>query len=539
MTLRGRRETSGAKRWLRLAALVVGAAILLAGGLKPERAGAAPSKFVQEMCDSALPGGAVPEWDFHANPGVPFEPFVGCAVPGGSMGIAQNGQTSATFSYMGIAVPPTPGGFIEAETIVGISQGMSPGNHLSHIKVDGWPGFNSGETQQSFFLRNKLDTSFFPSNGGGFSIVMSCDGNMSPCGGGSLSAHSISLTQVDPNPPTLPSVGGSMFGGEVLRGHHDVTAEAKDFGGGVSRVEVLVNGQPTAPPATASCNLASVKNRSYEGIVAVTPTPCPAALKGGWLLDTAAPPFQNGANTVQVCASDFSTLTDPNRTCSLPQPVAVDNSCTESPVPGGQVISAQFARTHTDEVTLRSAGAANVAGELTNNAGDAISGATICVQAQTQGSAKGLQPVAIATTDAHGHFAYKVPPGPNRRLLLGYRHDTFQVARSIRYFAHARLALKITPGELRNGGEIKMRGKLPGPRAAERVVVLQASALHSNHWYTFEKATTNSHGVFHAHYRFGATPVTTIYRIRTVAPRQRGWPWETGYSRPVQVEVRG
>lgn len=508
-------------------------------GLAPAAASAAPSKFVQEMCDSALPGGGVPEWEFHANPGVPFAPFVDCASPGGSMGIAQNGQTSATFSHMEIAAPATPGGFIESETISAISEGMSPGNHLSHIKAEGWPGFNLGETERSFFLRSKLDTGFLPSNGGGFGIVVSCDGNMSPCSGGTLSTHYIALTQVDPSPPTLPSVGGSMFSSEVLRGHHEVSAEAADKGGGVSKVEVLVNGLPDGSPATASCNVTKVKNPSYEGTVAVTPAPCPPTLKTDWLLDTAAPPFQNGVNTVQVCTSDYSTLTDPNRTCSPVQSVEVDNSCTESPVPGGDLISAQFARTHTDEVTLRSAGAANVAGELTDNAGDAISGATICVQAQIQGSQKGLEPVATTTTDAHGHFVYKVPSGPNRKVLLGYRHDTFQVARSIRYFAHARVALKITPGKLQNGGEIKMRGKLPGPRAAERVVVLQASALHSNHWYTFEKATTNSHRVFHAHYRFDATPVTTVYRIRAVAPRQRGWPWESGYSKPALVEVRG
>lgn len=513
--------------------LVVGAA-----ALPPSSASAAPSKFVQELCDSALPGGGVPEWSFSANPGAAFSPFVSCAVPGGSVGISQ-GQTSATFSYMTIGVPPTPGGFIEAETIAGISQGMSAGNHLSHIKVENWPVLNSGETRQSFFLRGKFDTSFLPSNGGGFSIVMSCDGNVGPCSGGTLSARDISVVQVDVTPPVLKDLAGSLLSGEILRGHHDLSAEALDLGGGVSRMELLVNGQVAPSPSAPTCNLASVKNLSYEGVVAVTPNPCPAALKGNWILDTAAPPFQNGSNAVQVCASDFSTLTDPNRTCSPPQQVQVDNSCTESSVAGGQSISAQFARTHKDQATLPSGGAANIVGELTSAAGDAISGATICVQAQIQGSGGSLQPVATATTDAHGHFVYKVAPGPNRRLLLGYRHDTFQVARSVRYFAHARLKLEITPGTVSNGGEIKMRGKLPGPRAAERVVVLQAGGLHSERWYTFEKATTNSHGVFHAHYRFDETPVTTIYKVRAVAPHQRNWPWETGFSKPVLVEVRG
>ncbi len=64
-----------------------------------------------------------------------------------------------------------------------------------------------------------------------------------------------------------------------------------------------------------------------------------------------------------------------------------------------------------------------------------IAGATICVQMQTEGSRRGLRPVATVMTDANGHFTYKVPPGPNRKVLLGYRHDSFQVARAIRYYA--------------------------------------------------------------------------------------------------------
>jgi len=505
----------------------------------PAPAAAAPSKFVQELCDSALPGGGVPEYSFSANPGAPFSPFQNCATPGGSMGIAQTGQTSATFSHMSIAVPPTTGGFIEDETISGISSGMSAGNHFSHIKVDGWPSFNGGESQRTFFLRSQPSTSIYVNNGADFSIVMTCDGNVGPCNGGSLAAHYIAVTQVDPNPPTLKPVGGSLFAPEVLRGHHGIDLEAIDKGGGISKLEVLVNGLPAGSPTTGKCNVANVKNPSYEGAVAVSPTPCPWKLKGSWILDTASYPFQNGANSVQVCASDFSTLTDPQRSCSSPQTVTVDNSCTESAVPGGENLTAHFTRSHRDEVVLPFGRSAKVAGEVTNNAGDAISGATVCVQMQTQGSQRGLKPVATATTDAHGHFSYKVSPGPNRKVFLGYRHDTFQVGRAIRFFSRARIKFKINRGHLSNGGEIKMRGKLPGPRASGRVAIVEAAALHSNTWYPFGEGTTNRHGVFHIRYRFDETPVTTIYKIRARASRQRNWPWEGGVSKPVLVEVRG
>jgi|GEM_PF-1655144 len=510
--------------------------LLIVTAAAPSAALGAPSKFVYESCDSALPGGGIPEWEFQANPGVPFAPVVYCSSPGGAMGVAQTGQTSATAGWMTINIPATPGGFVEAETISGISQGMSPGNHFSHIKEEGWPGFDSGESQRTFHLRAKADPF---SSGGGFSVVMSCDGNVGPCSGGILEAHYIAATEVDPTAPSLPSLGGSMFSGGVLRGHQEVAVEAADRGGGLSRVEVVVNGLPAASPVIGNCDLVSVKNLSYEGVVAATTTPCPTKLKGAWSLDTASYPFHDGANSVQVCASDYSSLTEANKTCSTPQTVDVDNSCTESPVPGGQVLTAQFERSHTEEVTVGFGKPAKVSGELTDGAGDAISGATICVLMKTQGARNGPKPVATTTTDAHGHFVYEVPPGPNRKVKIGYRHDSFQVARAIRYYAHSRPSLRVTPGEVKAGGVIYMHGKLPGPRAKGRVLVLQASALHSSRWYTFRRVTTNRHGGYHSSYRLDATTSNIVYRIRAVVPRQRGYPMEEGHSRPALVKVRG
>ncbi len=102
----------------------------------------------------------------------------------------------------------------------------------------------------------------------------------------------------------------------------------------------------------ANCNLAQVKNRSYEGTVAHSVTPCPTKLKGGWILDTAAFPFHTGANSVDVCATDYSTLTEPNKSCSAPATVTVNNSCAESAVTDGQVISARFADTNSEQITV-------------------------------------------------------------------------------------------------------------------------------------------------------------------------------------------
>ena len=520
-------------RWAWLLLLTV---TLMGAGALPAPAGAAPSKFVYELCDSALPGGNSPSTSFVVNPGVPLTPFNSCAQPGGAIGITETGPTAATFAFWNISVPPTPGGFVESVTLSAAAAGLGPGNDHTFAYKQGWPA-NNAESQRIFHVASAPGSL---SSGAGFVILMNCDGNYGPgCGAGpTVSAHYIAATEVDLKPPTLAAPQGSLLAGGVLHGHQELSAEATDQGGGLSKVEVSVNGLPAGQPSVANCNLAQVDNRSYEGTAAVSVTPCPAKLKGSWVLDTAAYPFHDGANTVEVCATDFSTLTEPNKSCSSPATVTVNNSCTESPVIGGEVISAQFAGTHSEQITVPYDHAAKVTGELADSAGDAIAGATICVQMQTQGSSQGLHPAATATTDAYGRFTYTVPPGPNRKVLLGYRHDTFQVARAIRYYARARPTIHLSPGRVKKGGEIRISGRVPGQGGGGRVVVLQASALHSARWFTFHHATTNPDGIFHSRYRFDATTRPTTYRIRAVVPRQRGYPWEVGHSTPALVTVR-
>jgi hypothetical protein len=218
--------------------------------------------------------------------------------------------------------------------------------------------------------------------------------------------------------------------------------------------------------------------------------------------------------------------------------VNVNNTCVESDVPGGQVLSANFAATNSETITTPYGQPAEVKGGLVNNAGDPISGATICVQAQTEGDPGGPAPIATATTDANGQFSYQLPAGPNRRLLIGYRHDAFQVGRTISYASHTKPTLQLSRGRVHEGDRIGITGSLPGPAASGRVVVLQASALHGRRWLTFRRATTGDRGGFRATYRFGSTSSTITYKIRAVVPQQSGYPYAAGHSTPARVKVR-
>jgi hypothetical protein len=492
----------------------------------------AGARFIYEQCDSALPGGAPPEFDFHTEKA--YAPFQTCASPGGAVGVSQTGPVTEGPGWIDVAVKPTPGGFVEAETITGFASNLQPGAGASHVAAEGWPPDNDGDAPRYFFLNTEP---VILGGGGGFTVALTCTGSCAA--GGVIGAHYIAATEVDPRPPVVSKVEGPLLVGGILRGHQALSAAATDVGGGLSVVEVLVNGAVAPGAVPGACAVATVRNPSYQGIAAYSPTPCPPTLAGSWDLNTGEPPFHEGANSVQVCASDFATTGLPNTTCSPPQTVSVNDSCTESAAVGGQNLSAGFQGADGEAVTVPFEHTAEVTGDLTSSAGDPISGATICVQAQVQESGTEPQPIATATTDANGDFTYEVPPGPNRRFLVGYRHDSFQVAKTLEINSHAKPTIELGKGRIDRGALVKISGAVPGPQAAGRVVVLQASSLHGRRWLTFRRATTGPKGRYRSSYRFGATPETTTYRMRAVVPRQSGYPYEPGHSEPKRIKVLG
>jgi hypothetical protein len=530
---RDRRDGRGLARSSLVALLVATAMLAIATGADGQTAG---TRFTYELCDSALPEGAPPPSELHTQDA--YGEFQNCSAPGGSIGVTQAGQVTEGPGWIEVGVPPTPGGYVESGTLTASLSNVQPSGAGHAVVAEGWPPDNGGD-QARLFLVNPTEPTclFLCANGWGFDVTLTCSATCEP--GASIGVHYIAATEVDPHPPIIGKVEGPLLAGGVLRGHQPLTAAASDEGGGVSVIDVLVNGTVAPGAVTGACAVAEVNNPSYQGLAAYSATPCPAALGGSWDLNTAEFPFHEGANTAQVCASDFATVGPPNTTCSPPQTVEVNNSCTESPVVGGQNLSAGIQGVTGETVTVPFEQSSVVTGDLTSNAGEPISGATICVQSQVQESGTEPATVATATTDANGNFSYEVPAGPNRRLLLGYRHDAFQVGKTLEVNSHAKPTIELGRGRIRRGGKIRITGSLPGVDPAGRVVVLQASSLHGNRWLTFRRATTGPKGGFRSAYRFGATPSTTTYRMRAVVPRQAGYPYEPGHSTPARIKVLG
>ena len=491
------------------------------------------ARFVYESCDPALPGANPPVFS-STHVDAPFTPVQDCGPGNGWLGLYESAAAATgDWAALEVAVPPTPGGFVESETVTAIAA-LPEANAGSHVLAEGFPGPNY-ENVRTFPIRSTPAPS--PSgDAGNFQIVLDCNTTCSPAA--SVGVRDIAATEVDVSAPRLGAVTGSLLAGGVVRGHQTLEASASDEGGGLTSLAVLVNGTAAAPAKSGACALANVSNASVVGTVALSPSPCPGSLAASWTLDTAAAPFHQGTNSVSVCATDLATLGSANTSCSAPATVEVDDSCTESPVANGQSIEADFVRSGGEKITVARGKGAQITGTLVGGGGVPIGGATICLKSATLGSGQAAQPVGWVRTDPSGHFSYALPAGPDREVIVGYRHDSFEVDLPLRYLAHAGPSLKANPRRLRDGGRVRLHGRLPGPAAGGRVVVLQAGVVGSRRWITFRRSTTDRHGRFAARYRFHSTTRKTRYRFRAVVPRQRDYPYLEGHSRPVSVLVR-
>lgn len=519
------------------AAVALVAATLAYGGLATS-ASAGPARYVFEMCDSALPGGGVTGIVYAAHPRGLFSSENTCSQPGGGLLVRQNeiaaGDGGA--AEWGIPVGPAPGLSLESITISASACGVT----VPSIWAWGWVA-PATSWPQPYCIQDVRSFRLF-ADFEGFLVELSCVNwpNEDHCGAGpSILARYFATTVLDSSAPTLGQPEGSMLSDGVKRGRQSIGLEAEDSGGGLSSISVFVNGLPAAGPKLFNCAITSTQNASVYGTVATRVTPCPGKGQADWTIDTGSYPFRDGANSVRACASDFATLSDPSTTCTPARTVVVDNSCSESAVAGGEVLSAQFESSGAEQVTVGYGKGAAVTGRLANDAGDPVRGAKLCVKMQTIGIEEKAASVGSALTDANGRYRYEVAPGPNREIVVGYRHDSSQVARDVRYYAHARPQLKLAPPVLQNGEQVHLWGHLPGPLPGRRVVILQANMPGSKRWITFRKATTDPLGAFRSRYRFNSTTRRTRYRFRAVVPRQAGYPWLEGNSGPVPVLVKG
>lgn len=349
-------------------------------------------------------------------------------------------------------------------------------------------------------------------------------------GGAHMFVKHLHIQVTDVTPPTI-GIAGSLLSGAELRGPQSLEVAAADQGAGLQGVQILVNGTPAGgEDLSAACN-------PLPGGFTARMAPCPPSFSKTYTLDTAKAPFVEGANTVLVCAHDYTQIGSPNPACQSKE-VLVNNLCPGSAVGGGQVLGAGFAGNGRHERVLAFRQRALIHGRLRDATGNAIAGATICLQGHTDLAGRPFHLIETTTTNTNGGWVFKVRHGPSRWLRVGYRFGAFQTSVDLRLQMRAKTTLHLSRHRTRVHRRIYFTGAIAGPRSAKRVVVIRGSVPGSKRRFLVRRARTDALGHFRVGYAFSPVPSTTRFVFWAVVPEQDGYPYVRGHSVPRYIRVR-
>jgi hypothetical protein len=353
------------------------------------------------------------------------------------------------------------------------------------------------------------------------------------CVGSGAAAHTyikqLRLQLTDASAPNL-SIGGSMFDGGVRRGRQAVFVAANDQGAGIRTVQIKVNGVDAGgEDLSASCN-------PLPGNLTSSMAPCPPGLLKGYEFDTAQSPFRHGENQVDVCVFDYAQTGSPNLDCES-RTVLVDSLCPASPVGGGTKLSAGFADKGGRNRLLRYGRRTMIRGQVRDTQGNPVPGATVCIQGRSGLTGSEFRLVGAVTTNANGGWSYKVRPKTSRQLRVAYRDGSFQISHALRIRVRATSTMHVNRRKTGPGRRVKFTGRIPGPHAARRVVVVYGTVPGANRRFLVRRARTNSMGRWRVGYAFTPVPVTTKFVFWAVVPQQNGYPFSQGRSAIRSVRV--
>jgi hypothetical protein len=183
--------------------------------------------------------------------------------------------------------------FDEVSLEYGIDVQSGYGGFMLRTPIGGTPTYWEARAGGS----NQLSTS---SDSTAVSAVFYCaapSGCPSNVGGPYTRIRDVRMSVVDSSAPTAPAVGGSIFEGGWKKGTESIGTSSADIGAGLDRLTIEINGQTSTlkdfcSPAVVVGWIASL-------------SPCPAT--GGYIntISTTSGGFEDGANTVEICASEY------------------------------------------------------------------------------------------------------------------------------------------------------------------------------------------------------------------------------------------
>ena len=184
-----------------------------------------------------------------------------------------------------------------------------------------------------------------------------------------------------------------------------------------------------------------------------------------------------------------------------------------------------------------------IVGRLLDPRGAPIAGALIETSRTPGYSGAKTQAMAGPRTGADGRFTLRLPAGAySQGVILSYRArlgDLVPAAsRRLELTVHIGVSLKISPRVSGVGRRIVFSGRLlggPFPKGG-KPLILEARAGRSG-WIEFNVVRADSHGRFHASYRF-RFPGPVHYQFRALCEHEADYPYATGASAVIGVFER-
>jgi hypothetical protein len=151
------------------------------------------------------------------------------------------------------------------------------------------------------------------------------------------------------------------------------------------------------------------------------------------------------------------------------------------------------------------------------------------------------QAVGAVTTGGDGRFRYVTAGTSSRTLRLVYGGSSLILPAQRRLSMHvpAATSLRVDRRRVVNGQAVKFRGRVRGGSVPAAGKLVEVQVLLSGHWQTFRTTRSDARGRWSSRYRFRRTRGVLRYRFRVRLPKEAGYPFEAGVSRPLVVEVRG
>ena len=334
----------------------------------------------------------------------------------------------------------------------------------------------------------------------------------------------IVVTLADDAPPSIAQVGGTLATaaavGATVSGVQTLSLQATDPDAGVRSVTI------TLTPATGAPFLDTIDygaQCAYDSWNA-----CPLSEQASAAIDTST--LSQGTYAVQVTVTDAAGNT---KTLELGTVTTKTNPHLPngSPCAGVKLALTLDGRRKLARVRY---GSRVLIGGLLHCGATPDSGALVTV------SGGGLR--TAVSTNAHGRFAFLVPPGPSRTLTftyMAYSDSSVPAARARASIpVYPVISLWIAPRATHNGDTILWRGAVIGGPYPASGLTLLVQVRVGRRWQTFDQLLTHD-GHFTYAYTFLRTTSTITYEFRVALPISGAadYPYLPAASRRVSVHV--